>query len=157
MAGLLSATIDTGSSFRLRRYRYSPTQVLPLPLDHHVVVQPVAQGHARYRGTPHKRKRLSDQDAALPRSSDRSVQAQKELVESFARTTLEHCEALGIIVSDGGASRPGPAMPRAIGRNGASTRTIFSQPRHANFGRTCRITPKLAGTWSSTSAMSSPI
>lgn len=53
------------------------------------------------------------------------------------------------------ASRPGPAMPRAIGRLGASACTITSHLVQHIFGRTCRITLKLAGTHSSTSETSS--
>ena len=48
-------------------------------------------------------------------------------------------------------------MPRAIGRLGAGSCTIFRQPAQTSFGRTCRITLKLAGTYSSISATSSPI
>ena len=47
-------------------------------------------------------------------------------------------------------------MPRAIGRLGASACTITSHLLQHSFGRTCRITLKLAGTHSSTSETSSP-
>jgi hypothetical protein len=55
------------------------------------------------------------------------------------------------------ARSPGPAIPRAIGRVGAGSCTITWQLAQASFGRTCRITLKLAGTYSSISATSSPI
>ena len=51
---------------------------------------------------------------------------------------------------------PGPAMPRSIGRLGASACTMRSQHAQASFGRTCRITLKCAGTYSSISETSSP-
>ena len=55
-----------------------------------------------------------------------------------------------------GASRPGPARPRAIGRDGASLCTIRSQRAHGSLGLTCRTTRKLVGTCSSISETSSP-
>ena len=47
-------------------------------------------------------------------------------------------------------------MPRSIGRLGASACTMRSQHAQANFGRTCRITLKRAGTYSRISETSSP-
>ena len=55
------------------------------------------------------------------------------------------------------ASRPGPGRPRSIGSDGIGACTIVSQARQLSFGRTCRITLKLEGTYSSTSRSSSPI
>jgi hypothetical protein len=51
---------------------------------------------------------------------------------------------------------PGPAMPPAMGRLGASACTILSQPMQASLGRTCRITLKCSGTRSRISETSSP-
>src|ERR1700731_2769911 len=43
-----------------------------------------------------------------------------------------------------------------MGLDGAGASTTRSQPLHANFGRTWRMTLKLSGTYSSCSATSSP-
>ncbi len=56
------------------------------------------------------------------------------------------------------ASNPGPAIPRAIGRRRSKfLHDLSGTLAQASFGRTCRITLKLAGTYSRTSATSSPI
>lgn len=52
--------------------------------------------------------------------------------------------------------RPGPGLPRSIGRRGGGACIARSQDRQTTLGRTCRITRKDAGTYSSTSVMSSP-
>jgi hypothetical protein len=54
------------------------------------------------------------------------------------------------------ASKPGPTMPRLIGRLGAGACTIAVQQPQASVGRTWRMTRKLAGTNSSCSDTSSP-
>ena len=54
------------------------------------------------------------------------------------------------------ASRPGSANPRLMGRLGASACTITSHLVQLSLGRTCRITLKRAGAYSSTSDTSSP-
>jgi len=54
------------------------------------------------------------------------------------------------------ANSPGPAMPRSIGRLGASACTMQSHFVRLNFEPSCRITTKLAGTYSSISETPSP-
>src|SRR4051812_7218503 len=55
------------------------------------------------------------------------------------------------------ATRPGPGRPRSIGREGMGGCTMVSHARQLSFGRTCRITLKLEGTYSSTSRSSWPM
>ena len=55
------------------------------------------------------------------------------------------------------ASNAGPATLRAIGRLGAAAWKIVSQATHASLRRTCRITIKRAGTYSSGSDTAAPI
>ena len=55
------------------------------------------------------------------------------------------------------AIRPGPGRPRSIGSDGIGACTIVSHDRQLSFGRTCRITLKQEGTYSSISRSSSPI
>ena len=49
------------------------------------------------------------------------------------------------------ASKPGPAMPRGIGRSGIGACIIVSHLRHEQAGRTWRTTSKRPGMYSSTS------
>lgn len=65
-------------------------------------------------------------------------------------------QMIGIIGHQHVSDQPGPARPRAIGRDGASLCTIRSPREHASFGRPCGTTRKLAGTYSSISEVSSP-
>jgi len=54
------------------------------------------------------------------------------------------------------ASKPGPGRPRSITRSGAGACTTHEHLRQLIFGRTWRITKKLAGMYSSISEVSSP-
>src|SRR3954447_982492 len=55
------------------------------------------------------------------------------------------------------AIRLGPGRPRSIGSDGIGACTIVSHDRQLSFGRTCWVTLKLEGTYSSTSRSSCPI
>ena len=46
-------------------------------------------------------------------------------------------------------TRPGPGRPRSIGSVGIGACTMVSQARQLSLGRTCWITLKLDGTYSS--------
>src|ERR1700731_36214 len=63
---------------------------------------------------------------------------------------------IGIFCDEHMGQQSGPARPRSMVRGGAGAWTTRSHPVQANFGRTWRITLKLAGMYSSISATSSP-
>jgi hypothetical protein len=60
-------------------------------------------------------------------------------------------KVISVLGNENMASGPGPANPRSIGRLGASACTMVSHLVQLSFNRTCRITLKRAGTYSSTS------